>query len=320
MLVVNFFRALRPRQWSKNAVIFIGLIFALKLRQVDMLLATCGAFLLFCLLSGGVYLVNDLVDVERDRLHPVKRTRPIASGALPRGVAIAAAIAIPAVCLPISFLIGHLFGPPAVISYPGAMRGLPLEQPVSFVASHLFGITASAYYLLNIAYCFWLKNIVIIDVFSIAAGFVLRVVAGAVVINVPVSPWLYLCTILGALFLGFSKRRHELTSLAGEASEHRSILEEYSPVLLDQMIAIVTASLIMAYSLYTFYADNLPKNHAMMLTIPFALYGIFRYLYLVHQRQSGGSPEEVLLKEWPIIADIIAWGATAVAVLYFFRD
>jgi 4-hydroxybenzoate polyprenyltransferase len=291
MVIVQLIRSLRPRQWTKNGVIFIGLIFALKLRQLDLVIITGAAFVLFCLLSGGVYLLNDLIDVERDRMHPVKRHRPLASGALARPVAIAAVVAIPAICLPLSFWL----------------------QPA-------FGVAAMAYFALNLAYTLVLKHVVIIDVFCIAMGFLLRVLAGALAISVPVSPWLYLCTILGALFLGFSKRRHELVLLAGDAGEHRSILSEYTPHLLDQMIAVVTSSLIMAYSLYTFYAENLPKNHAMMLTIPFALYGIFRYLYLVHQKQDGGSPEEVLLREWPIIFDVLAWAATAVAVLYFFRD
>ncbi len=252
---------------------------------------TMAAFVVFCLLSGAVYLINDLVDCERDRQHPIKCRRPIASGALPKPIAIGAAVLI------------------VLFTIPTAL-GL---QPA-------FGVLATGYLLLNLLYCFYLKNLVIIDVFSIAAGFMMRVAAGAVVINVPMSPWLYVCTILGALFLGFSKRRHEIVLLNDSAGSHRSILEEYSPALLDQMITVVTASLIMAYSLYTFSADNLPKNHAMMLTIPFALYGIFRYLYLVHRKDGGGRPEEVLLGEWPIILDIVGWVGTAVAVLYFFRS
>jgi 4-hydroxybenzoate polyprenyltransferase len=219
MAIVPIIRSLRPRQWTKNGVIFIGLVFALKLRQMDLVLLAGAAFGLFCLLSGGVYLLNDLIDVERDRAHPTKRLRPVASGTLSRPLAIAVAVAIPAICLPVAYWL----------------------QPA-------FGLAATAYFLLNVAYTLALKHIVIIDVFSIAAGFVLRVVAGAVVINVPVSPWLYLCTILGALFLGFSKRRHELVLLAGGAGEHRSILEEYSPNLLDQMIAVVTSSCCMPLS------------------------------------------------------------------------
>ncbi|MCL5027168.1 MAG: decaprenyl-phosphate phosphoribosyltransferase [Chloroflexi bacterium] len=283
--------SLRPRQWTKNAAIFIGLVFSLNLRRTDMVVTTMAAFVIFCLLSGAVYLINDLVDCERDRLHPIKCRRPLASGVLPRPLAAITAGFIPLVTL-----------------------------PAAFQLSPTFGLAAAAYLLLNLVYCFSFKNIVIIDVFSIAAGFMLRVVAGAVVIAVPISPWLYVCTILGALFLGFSKRRHELVLLNDGAVDHRSILEEYSPALLDQMTTIVTSSLIMAYSLYTFSAENLPKNHAMMLTIPFALYGIFRYLYLIHRKEEGGRPEEVLLGDWPIIFDIVGWAGTAVAVLYFFRD
>lgn len=285
------FISLRPRQWTKNAAIFIGLIFSLNLRRTDMVATTMAAFVIFCLLSAGVYLINDLIDCERDRLHPIKCHRPLASGALPKSIALVAAGLLPLVSLPAAFLL-----------------------------SPAFGLAASAYLLLNLVYCVQFRNMVIIDVFSIAAGFMIRVVAGAVVIAVPISPWLYVCTILGALFLGFSKRRHEIVLLSDNAGDHRAILEEYSPALLDQMITIVTSSLIMGYSLYTFSAENLPKNHAMMLTIPFALYGIFRYLYLVHQKEGGGRPEEILLGDWPIIIDVVGWASTAVAVLYFFRD
>ncbi len=290
-VIKHLIASMRPRQWTKNGAIFIGLIFSLNLRRADLVLVTIGAFIIFSLISGSIYLVNDLVDQERDRLHPTKRSRPIASGVLPRPLAVITAAAIPLVCLPAALLM----------------------QPA-------FGIAAIGYYLLNLVYCFFLKDIVILDVFSIAAGFVLRVVAGAVVISVPISPWLYVCTILGALFLGLSKRRHEVVLLNDDAGNHRAILREYSPALLDQMIGVVTSSLIMAYSLYTFSAENLPRNHAMMLTIPFALYGIFRYLYLIHQKAEGGQPEEILLGDWPIILDVVGWAATAVVVLYFFRN
>jgi 4-hydroxybenzoate polyprenyltransferase len=187
---------------------------------------------------------------------------------------------------------------------------------LSFLINWRFGLIALAYLLLNLGYSFALKHVVILDVFAIGAGFVLRVVGGAVAINVPVSPWLYVCTILGALFLGLTKRRHELLLLEAEAGHHRRILQEYSPQLLDQLTTIVTATLVMAYSLYTFSAENLPRNHAMMLTIPFVLYGVFRYLYLVHQRSAGGSPEDLLWQDRPLLATCLLWGVTVVALLY----
>ncbi len=208
--------AMRPRQWPKNGAIFIGLVFSLNLRRVDMIVTTAAAFVIFCLLSSAVYLVNDLVDCDRDRQHPTKCRRPIASGNLPRPLAVAAAAGIVAVTIPVSILL----------------------QPA-------FGLIAMAYLLLNLMYCFYLKNLVILDVFSLAGGFMLRVVAGAVVISVPISPWLYVCTILGALFLGFNKRRHEIVLLNDQAESHRSILSEYSPALLDQMTTVITSSLIM---------------------------------------------------------------------------
>lgn len=280
-------RALRPKQWTKNSVMFIGLVFALKLGEPALVGLALAAFAAFCLLSSGVYLINDLVDLERDRQHPVKRQRPLASGDLPVGMGMATA----------AFL-------------------LPVALGLSFLINWRFGLIALAYLLLNLGYSFALKHVVILDVFAIGAGFVLRVVGGAVAINVPVSPWLYVCTILGALFLGLTKRRHELLLLEAEAGHHRRILQEYSPQLLDQLTTIVTATLVMAYSLYTFSAENLPRNHAMMLTIPFVLYGVFRYLYLVHQRNAGGSPEDLLWQDRPLLATCLLWGVTVVALLY----
>jgi len=280
----------RPKQWTKNGFVFFALIFSLNLLRVDMLLTTVAAFILFCLLSSSVYLINDLVDIEQDRQHPLKRNRPLPAGLLSPRVAKVAAGVLAALALIASFPLG---------SY--------------------FWVTAVGYWLLMLVYSFYLKHIVIIDVLAIAAGFVLRVVAGAVAIQVPISPWLYICTILGALFLGFTKRRHELILLENNAHQHRKILEEYSPKYLEDMINIVAASTIMAYSLYTFSADNLPKNHSMMLTIPFVLFGIFRYLYLVHQKNQGGNPEEILLTDKPILADIALWLVSATLILYFFR-
>jgi len=232
--------------------------------------------------------MNDLVDRERDRMHPRKRFRPLASGALSPQVAITALVVILAGTLGLAFLINWQFGAVCVL-----------------------------YFVTQIAYSFWLKHEVIIDVLVLASGFVLRAMAGALVISVPISPWLYVCVSLLGLFLGFSKRRHELILLSEGAGSHRKILQEYSPVLLEEMITVVTSSTVMAYALYTFTADNLPKNHLMMITIPFVLYGIFRYQYLIYQKNEGGTPEELLLRDRPLLACIVLWGLVAVAVLAF---
>lgn len=289
-LLAGVLLALRPKQWLKNALLFVGLIFAVKFTQLDLVLVAVEAFAVFCALASGIYLINDLADVEKDRNHPLKRHRPIASGLVPPRVAAAVAALLLLVALPVAFTIN--LG---------------------------FGLMALSYVVLTISYTFWLKHIVIIDVFGLAAGFVIRVLAGAVAISVPISPWLYVCTVLGSLFIGFSKRRHELVLLEDEASNHRPILQEYTPQLLDQLIAVVTPALVMAYSLYTFSAPNLPDNQAMMLTIPFALYGVFRYLYLIHRRDAGGSPEEVLLRDRPLLVDSVLWLLTSVIILYVYR-
>lgn len=281
---------MRPKQWTKNLIVFAALVFAEKLLDWALLGRTILAFALLCGLSGCVYLINDLADVERDRQHPSKRQRPLASGKLRPAWAIAATILLLATLIPIAFYLNRYFG-----------------------------LIAAVYLLMMIAYSLSLKNIVIVDVLTIAAGFVLRAVAGAVVIAVPISPWLYVCTTLLALFLGFGKRRQELILLEENADEHRAILKEYTPHLLDEMIAVVTSTAVMAYSLYTFSAPNLPPNHSMMLTIPFVLYGIFRYLYLIHVKNEGGSPEEILISDLPLIVDIALWGIAVVAILYVFK-
>jgi len=287
----------RPKQWTKNGLVFLGFIFTLNEywtpfspTMYRMLATTLVAFVLFCMLSSAVYLINDLVDVEQDRNHPTKRYRPLASGRLSPRVAAGTAVVLVAVALPAAFYIN-----------------LP------------FGLVALGYFLLMLLYSFVLKNLVLVDVLTIAIGFVLRAVAGAEAISVAISPWLVVCTLLGALFLGFAKRRHELILLNDQATNHRQILSEYSPALLDQIIIITVATTIMAYSLYTFTAEKLPKNHAMMLTIPCVLYGAFRYLYLVHLRNEGGSPEEILLKDVPLLLDIGIWIASVLLILFVFR-
>ena len=279
--------AMRPKQWAKNLFIFAGLIFGEKLFQPSLLARNVLAFVLFCLFSSAVYLVNDLADIENDRQHQTKRHRSLPSGRLQPRVAVAAASLFSLISIPIAFLLNWDYGLVAVV----------------------YLITMMAYSLL-------LKHLVIVDVLVVSAGYVLRVAAGVIVTGVPFSPWLYVCTTLLALFISFSKRRHELLILAEAADEHRATLHEYTPRLLDEMISVVTSTTVIAYSLYTFSAPNLPANHSMMLTIPFVLYGIFRYLYLIHVRNEGGTPEDLVFKDKPLLLDIALWGLTALLVLY----
>jgi 4-hydroxybenzoate polyprenyltransferase len=286
-MLVQLLLEMRPKQWTKNSIIFFGLVFSFNLFRPQHAVRAVAAFVLFCLLSSAIYIINDLSDIEKDRKHPRKKNRPLASGRLkPLPAKVAAAV----------FLIGGL--------------------AASFALSLGFGLSAVAYVGLNLAYSYGLKNVAIIDVFALSGGFVLRAMAGALAIDVPISAWLYVTTLLGALFLALSKRRHELVLLNNGASIHRPVLEEYTPELLDEMIAVVTASIVMAYSLYTFSAQNLPRDGSMMFTIPFVLYGIFRYLYLIRRKDEGGSPEEILLRDRPILIDVILWGLVSVVILY----
>jgi 4-hydroxybenzoate polyprenyltransferase len=280
--------SLRPHQWTKNLVVLAALAFSKHLFDADAVARAAAAFVVFCALSGAAYLANDLGDAERDRAHPAKRTRPIASGALALPVARAAAVSLFALGLLASWALG-----------PG------------------FFLCAVAYLALNLAYTFGLKNLVILDVLAIAVGFVLRAVAGAVVIQVVFSEWLIVCTLLLALFLALAKRRHELVTLE-DAAGHRSILAEYSPYLLDQMTAVVTASCLTAYAFYTLAPETVEKYRTdrLALTIPFVIYGIFRYLYLVHRKEQGGSPSDVLLTDWPLLAATVLWGLVVVLIVY----
>ena len=282
-------RSLRPEQWTKNLILFGGLLFGMRLFDVEAVLRATAAFFIFCGLSGVVYLVNDIMDREADKRHPLKRHRPIASGALSPSTAKLAAVGIGAIGLGGSWLLGQRF---------------------FFVAL--------AYLSLQTFYSGPLKHMVIIDVLTIAFGFVLRAVGGAVVINVPISHWLMLVTVLLALFLALSKRRHELTLLADGATSHRRILEEYSPYLLDQMISVVTASTLMAYALYTVAPETVARfgTDKLALTIPFPLYGIFRYLYLVHQKKGGGSPSTMLLTDKPLLLCVGLWVCAVVLIIY----
>ncbi|MEN3337108.1 MAG: hypothetical protein V7647_784 [Acidobacteriota bacterium] len=288
-VVLNLVRSLRPAQWTKNLIVFAALMFGQRLQDVHSVLFACGAFAVFCVLSGVVYLVNDVADRDTDRRHPIKQHRPIASGALPVPVALTAAALLGALALGAAFWL----------------------RPA-------FGVIGAAYLALLAFYSGPLKHVVIIDVLTIAVGFVLRAAAGAVVINVPISHWLLFLTILLALFLALSKRRHELVLLADGATSHRRILEEYTPYLLDQMIAVVTASTLVAYAIYTVSPETVEKFHTQMLglTLPFPLYGIFRYLYLVHQKEGGGSPAEMLLNDRPLLLCVALWAATAGLIIY----
>jgi len=295
-MLIQLLKTMRPRQWTKNLIIYIPFAFTLReywrpfSREMwDLLEKATLGFVLFCIISGVIYLINDLVDLEKDRLHPKKRFRPLASGALSPMVARSAIIVL-----------------------------LLVAGPASFALELWFGIVAMIYLVLMLLYSYVLKNIVILDVFTLAAGLVLRALAGAAAIHVPASPWLYVCTALLALFIGFAKRRHELVLLEDNATQHRLILKEYTPEVLDQMISVTTASFVMAYSLYTFSAKNLPPNNAMMLTIPFALFIVFRLLYLIHIKGEGGSPEEMLLRDGWLLGAVFLWGISIVAILYVF--
>jgi 4-hydroxybenzoate polyprenyltransferase len=287
--VANLIVSLRPDQWTKNLIVFAALIFAVKLLDPAALALASAAFLIFCVLSGCVYLINDVSDREADRRHPLKRLRPIASGALGAGTALAWVAGLSTVALAAAY----------------ALRPL-------------FALTAAAYLALFVLYTRTLKHVVILDVMSIAIGFVLRAVAGGLVIGVPVSDWLLVCTILLALFLGLAKRRHEITMLTDGASGHRRILEEYDPYLLDQMIAIVAAATLVVYIIYCASPETAERfgTRLLVLTTPFPIYGIFRYLYLVHRKHGGGSPSDMLLRDRPLLSCVALWGIAVVLLIY----
>jgi len=288
-LLFALLESTRPRQWIKNLLIFAALLFAKKLTDPVRLAHAVLAFVLFCAVSGGVYLFNDMLDRERDRLHPIKARRPLASGRLPMNVALPATLVL-----------------------------LTAAIAASFSLSLPFGATALVYLLINIAYSFWLKEVVILDVMFVGFGFVLRALAGAVAIDVEISPWLILCTILLSLFLAFCKRRQELEMLVEEAGGHRLALREYSVGFLDQMISIVTAATVVCYSFYTISPEVEQKlgTRYLFLTIPLVLYGIFRYLYLVHRRGQGGSPAAALLTDRPLLICVALWTVVVCVILY----
>ena len=280
--------SLRPRQWVKNLFVFAAVIFSQNL-FTPLVWRALLAFALFCGLSGAIYLINDVADVEKDRLHPAKRRRPIASGALSPRAAVAVALLL-----------------------------LAASLAAAFALSPHLGLVALGYGALLVAYSLWLKAVVIVDVLTVATGFVLRAIAGAAAVDVDISGWLVICTILLALFLALGKRRHEYLSLKGGASAHRPILSEYSEGLLDQMIAVVTASTVTAYALYTMSPETVAKFHTrfLPLTLPFVLYGIFRYLYLLYQRELGGNPSDLLLSDRALLVNTVLWMAALVVIIY----
>jgi 4-hydroxybenzoate polyprenyltransferase len=279
-------RLMRPRQWTKNLAVFAAIVFAGKLTDLSLLGTVTLAFVSFCLVSSALYALNDVIDADRDRNHPVKRDRPIASGRISPavGLGVAAALAL-------------------------AGGGLAFALGLPFLA------TVVAYVAIHLLYSFWLKHVAIVDMLVIASGFVLRAVGGAVVIAVPVSPWLVLCTGLLALFLAAAKRRHEIILLRDASGSHRPVLSEYSAELLDSFMVTLSAATVTTYALYTFFEPR-SINHSMMLTIPFVIYGVLRYQYLVLRREGGGSPEEVLLGDAPILIDVALWIVSAIVVLY----
>jgi 4-hydroxybenzoate polyprenyltransferase len=286
--VSGLVRSLRPKQWTKNSVIFAALIFSKHLGDFGSVTRSAVAFGCFCLISSAVYLINDVFDLANDRLHPTKSRRPIAAGEVPVPLAVAAGLALGAASLVLAFLL----------------------RPA-------FAVIAAVYLASNVLYSAWLKKVVILDVMMISMGFVLRAVAGGLVIEVDVSAWLILCTILLSLFLALCKRRQEL-ALLEEATQHRGILKEYSVAFLDQMVSIVTAATLVAYSAYTLSPEVQHKlgTQNLYMTVPFVIYGIFRYLYLVHKRDMGGSPTEALFSDRPLLANVVLWAVAAGLILY----
>jgi 4-hydroxybenzoate polyprenyltransferase len=287
-LVLALLDSLRPRQWVKNLFVFAGVIFSQQL-LTPRIWPALAAFAIFCGLSGAIYLFNDVADRDKDRLHESKRLRPVASGELPLGAAVGFGVLLLAGCLAAAFRL-----------------------------SPSFGLVALAYGALLTAYSVWLKHVVILDVLTVAAGFVLRAVAGAVAVDVEISGWLLICTILIALFLALGKRRHEYRSLTGDAAAHRPILAEYSEGFLDQMISVVTASTVITYALYTMSPETVAKFHTRLLplTLPFVLYGIFRYLYLLYRRDLGGNPSDLLVTDRGLLLDALLWMLVTLAIIY----
>lgn len=288
-IILLFIKELRPKQWTKNLLVFAALIFSIPDITINMIYAALAGFILFSFVSGAVYILNDLVDLELDRQHPVKNSRPMASGNLPPAIAVTA---------------GSIL--------------LLVSLVISYYLNTWFGLILTIYFVLNVAYSFYLKNVVIIDVMVIATGFVLRAAGGAYIIDVPITPWFIICTMLLALFLAISKRRHELTLVEqdeGTEGDYRAVLDSYSTKLLDEMNSIVTTATIISYALFTFTSG---RTLNLMWTIPLVIYGIFRYLYLIHIENKGDQPDEILLQDKPILITVLLYTVLLVVILMFF--
>lgn len=301
-MIIATIESLRPKQWLKNLFVFAALAFSRNFTHQPMLTKTLEAFIIFCLLSSACYIINDILDIKADRRHPIKSKRPIASGRLPTIPALIIAIILLIISLGLAWIL-----PPALKNH----------------TNHRFFHICITYALLQILYSLTLKKLVILDALVIAAGFVLRMVAGAIVTDIAISKWLYICTISLSLFIAFCKRRAEMNVLPGQAEMHRAVLSQYSHSLLDQLISALTASTIMAYTLYTLADETVAKigSQSMLLTIPFVFYGIFRYLYLVQssqpeQRSRAGEPENIILADKPLLIDILLWGTVVILILY----
>jgi 4-hydroxybenzoate polyprenyltransferase len=289
-LVRELVIAMRPRRWLKNLFMFAALVFGVKLSDPVLVARSVVAFVCLCLLASAAYLINDLVDMERDRLHPRKRHRPLPAGKLKRSWALGGAIVLGSVGLSVAIILGGRFA-----------------------------LVCAVFLAVEIGYSLFFTNYVILDVMIIALAFILRVVAGSVIAEATIfSPWLYVCASFLALFLALCKRRHELIVLGDLAPRHRKVLGDYSSALLVQMISVVTSSTLIAYSLFTFWSAHVPENKSMMLTIPFVLYGMFRYLLLMQRRDLPGSPEEMLIRDPPLVVNNLLWGAAVLAILYLF--
>ena len=289
-MLLGLLKSMRPRQWAKNVFVFVALFFDRKLADPESVLRTLAAFVLLCLMSSAVYLMNDLADIENDRQHPTKKNRPLAAGQLSPVVAAIAA---------------------AVLAVGSLIAG--------FILSTGLGWVLLLYLLIQISYTFWLKRVVLVDVLIVATGFILRIAAGVAVIEVErFSPWLYVFGGFLALFMVLGKRRHELVLLGENAGSHRAILKEYNLDLVDRLLGLVTTGAVIAYTLYTFLAEGLPANHFMMLTIPFVLYAVFRYLYLIHVRHEGGAPEDIFLRDRPMQISMVLWAIAVFVALYVF--
>ena len=274
--------SMRPKQWYKNLVIFIGIVFSLKLLDLSLWIDVIAAFAVFCVVSGCLYIINDIIDIDKDKNHPKKCNRPIASGKLKTSNAWVAAI----------ILIIAAFG-------------------VSYFINIWFLASAVTFFLLILIYSLFLKQLIIVDMMIISSGFVIRAIAGCAAAGVIVSPWLIICAFLLALFLAIGKRRHELVILGKNAGDHRKILDGYSTEMLDQMMNITTSALIMSYSIYTFFTGKI----YIMITIPFAFYGLFKYIYMVHAENFGGEPE-MLFKDKGMLLSMVIWAVLVIVVLY----